>query len=84
MSKLSEQLAILKRQYDKEYNPETAFGNVALIAIHDQMAEIHDILDKNFECDDCRGWGTTDCCECGQERECTWCDGKGLLPKDEE
>lgn len=30
-----------------------------------------------ISCDSCDGSGSTECCECGQDRDCTDCDGRG-------
>ena len=35
---------------------------------------------SDYDCPECDGQGTTECCECGQDVDCDHCDGYGYDP----
>lgn len=83
MSKLQEELGRLRYQFKRKYDPDTAMGNLELLEISNQIGAIEETLEKNDECEQCDGFGGTECGECGHERECGYCDN-GLIPKEVE
>lgn len=80
MAKLARQLSDLRRQFQQLYDPATAFGNQDLLEINAQIQDIELILETHDECRECQGWGTTECHECGHDRDCTECED-GLVKK---
>lgn len=88
MKKLATQIFHLKREFDKIYHPDTHQENLEqLLEIKHQIDAIELILENNYECDHCDGYGVIECeCDCGHQHQtdCDDCDGDGLIEKDKE
>lgn len=78
MGRYTQEISRLKGKYKALYSPTTAFGNLELLDIQNQINQEEEKLEGKKECDECNGWGTVNCGACGHDHECTECED-GLI-----
>lgn len=84
MGKYTDQLRDLQWRLKQVYDPKTAFENVEVGKIMHEVRILEEIMEGKEECGNCDGLAGTECCECGQERECWVCNNTGLVEKMED